>query len=68
MFTLQGISFDDFRKFCQFLNTLDDFTIAMKMYTYADQAVSKGILSFVVSCTMLLYLVLKFSTILVEIE
>nr|XP_022326381.1 calcium uptake protein 3, mitochondrial-like isoform X4 [Crassostrea virginica] len=37
----KGISFDDFRKFCQFLNTLDDFTIAMKMYTYADQAVSK---------------------------
>ncbi|XP_048772290.1 calcium uptake protein 3, mitochondrial-like isoform X2 [Ostrea edulis] len=37
----KGISFEDFRKFCQFLNTLDDFTIAMKMYTYADQAVSK---------------------------
>ncbi|XP_062577523.1 calcium uptake protein 3, mitochondrial-like isoform X2 [Saccostrea cucullata] len=37
----KGITFEDFRKFCEFLNSLDDFTIAMKMYTYADQAVSK---------------------------
>lgn len=37
----KGVSFEEFRKFCQFLNTLDDFSIAMKMYTYADQAVSK---------------------------
>ncbi|XP_069131039.1 calcium uptake protein 3, mitochondrial-like isoform X4 [Argopecten irradians] len=38
---VQGITFEEFKQFCQFLNSLDDFTIAMKMYTFADQAVSK---------------------------
>ncbi|KAH8420862.1 hypothetical protein KR222_006953 [Zaprionus bogoriensis] len=37
----KGISFDDFRDFCHFLNNLDDFTIAMRMYTLADRAISK---------------------------
>lgn len=38
----KGISFNDFRDFCHFLNNLDDFTIAMRMYTLADRAISKG--------------------------
>ncbi|CAG5120878.1 unnamed protein product [Candidula unifasciata] len=37
----KGITFDEFKKFCQFLNNLDDFAIAMKMYTYAQQPVSQ---------------------------
>ncbi|KAK6173399.1 hypothetical protein SNE40_016858 [Patella caerulea] len=36
-----GISFKDFKQFCQFLNNLDDFSIAMKLYTYAEQPVSQ---------------------------
>ncbi|XP_023035604.1 calcium uptake protein 3, mitochondrial isoform X4 [Drosophila willistoni] len=37
----KGIKFDEFRDFCHFLNNLDDFTIAMRMYTLADRAISK---------------------------
>ncbi|XP_013098816.1 calcium uptake protein 3, mitochondrial isoform X5 [Stomoxys calcitrans] len=37
----QGITFDEFRDFCRFLNNLDDFSIAMRMYTLADRAISK---------------------------
>ncbi|KAH8273178.1 hypothetical protein KR018_010986 [Drosophila ironensis] len=37
----KGITFHDFRDFCHFLNNLDDFTIAMRMYTLADRAISK---------------------------
>jgi len=37
---LKGITFDEFRDFCLFLNNLDDFQIAMKMYTLADKAIS----------------------------
>uniref|UniRef100_A0A1B6KDH5 EF-hand domain-containing protein n=2 Tax=Graphocephala atropunctata TaxID=36148 RepID=A0A1B6KDH5_9HEMI len=36
-----GISFEEFRVFCQFLNNLEDFTIAMRMYTLADHPISK---------------------------
>uniref|UniRef100_A0A8D8VHJ5 Calcium uptake protein 3, mitochondrial n=1 Tax=Cacopsylla melanoneura TaxID=428564 RepID=A0A8D8VHJ5_9HEMI len=36
-----GISFDEFRVFCQFLNNIEDFTIAMRMYTLADHPISK---------------------------
>ncbi|KAB7499338.1 Calcium uptake protein 3, mitochondrial [Armadillidium nasatum] len=36
-----GITFAEFKSFCQFLNTLDDFSIAMKMYTLADQPISQ---------------------------
>lgn len=38
----KGISFEEFRVFCQFLNNLDDFAIAMRMYTLADHPISKG--------------------------
>lgn len=37
-----GISFEDFKQFCQFLNNLDDFSIAMRMYTFADQPISQN--------------------------
>ncbi|KAK3586350.1 hypothetical protein CHS0354_027317 [Potamilus streckersoni] len=37
----KGITFTEFKKFCQFLNSLDDFTIAMKMYTFAEHPVSQ---------------------------
>ncbi|XP_068157932.1 calcium uptake protein 3, mitochondrial isoform X5 [Drosophila tropicalis] len=37
----KGIKFNEFRDFCHFLNNLDDFTIAMRMYTLADRAISK---------------------------
>ncbi|XP_044741034.1 calcium uptake protein 3, mitochondrial-like isoform X2 [Chrysoperla carnea] len=35
------ISFDSFKDFCQFLNNLEDFTVAMRMYTLADRPISK---------------------------
>lgn len=35
------ITFDEFKDFCQFLNNLEDFTIAMKMYTLADRPISQ---------------------------
>ncbi|XP_037941310.1 calcium uptake protein 3, mitochondrial-like isoform X4 [Teleopsis dalmanni] len=38
----QGITFEEFRDFCRFLNNLDDFAIAMRMYTLADRAISKN--------------------------
>jgi len=38
---VHGISFDEFKVFCQFLNNLEDFTIAMRMYTLADHPISK---------------------------
>ena len=37
---LKGITFDEFKDFCLFLNNLDDFQIAMKMYTLADKAIA----------------------------
>ncbi|XP_048478206.1 calcium uptake protein 3, mitochondrial isoform X4 [Plutella xylostella] len=37
----RGISFHEFKTFCQFLNNLEDFTIAMRMYTLADHPISK---------------------------
>ncbi|XP_076394020.1 calcium uptake protein 3, mitochondrial isoform X3 [Megachile rotundata] len=36
-----GIGFEEFRRFYQFLNNLDDFSIAMRMYTLADHPISK---------------------------
>lgn len=36
-----GITFEEFRRFYQFLNNLDDFAIAMQMYTLADHPISK---------------------------
>nr|XP_023013007.1 calcium uptake protein 3, mitochondrial-like isoform X2 [Leptinotarsa decemlineata] len=37
----KGITFEEFHVFCQFLNNLEDFTIAMRMYTLADHPISK---------------------------
>ncbi|KAL3290083.1 hypothetical protein HHI36_023452 [Cryptolaemus montrouzieri] len=37
----KGITFEEFHIFCQFLNNLEDFSIAMKMYTLADHPISK---------------------------
>ena len=44
----KGITFEEFRVFCQFLNNLEDFTIAMRMYTLADHPISKGMYSRVI--------------------
>lgn len=38
----KGVTFKEFRDFCQFLNNLEDFSIAMRMYTLADRSISKG--------------------------
>nr|CAD7569660.1 unnamed protein product [Timema californicum] len=38
----KGITFNEFQVFCQFLNNLEDFTIAMRMYTLADHPISKA--------------------------
>jgi hypothetical protein len=38
----KGVSFEEFKQFCQFLNNLEDFSIAMRMYTLADRSISKG--------------------------
>lgn len=38
----KGVSFDEFRQFLNFLNNLEDFSIAMRMYTLADRSISKG--------------------------
>lgn len=40
----KGITFEEFHVFCQFLNNLEDFSIAMRMYTLADHPISKGII------------------------
>ncbi|XP_036367579.1 calcium uptake protein 3, mitochondrial isoform X4 [Octopus sinensis] len=37
----KGITFEEFKSFCQFLNNLDDFQISMRMYTFAEQSVSQ---------------------------
>jgi len=37
----KGISFQEFKDFCQFLNNLDDFQIAMRMYTLADKPITQ---------------------------
>lgn len=38
----QGISFEEFRSFFQFLNNLEDFTIAMQMYNFANRSIGQG--------------------------
>ncbi|XP_035682374.1 calcium uptake protein 3, mitochondrial-like isoform X22 [Branchiostoma floridae] len=38
----KGITFDQFKPFFQFLNNLDDFAIAMQMYTFANQPVEQA--------------------------
>ncbi|XP_064473701.1 calcium uptake protein 3, mitochondrial-like isoform X2 [Ornithodoros turicata] len=37
----KGITFDQFKAFCQFLNNLDDFAIAMRMFTFANKPISQ---------------------------
>ncbi|XP_053258378.1 calcium uptake protein 3, mitochondrial isoform X5 [Podarcis raffonei] len=37
----QGITFDEFRSFFQFLNNLEDFAIAMQMYNFANRSIGK---------------------------
>lgn len=43
----KGINFEDFKQFCEFLNNLEDFSIAMRMYTLADRSISKGERAFI---------------------
>ncbi|CAB4062132.1 unnamed protein product [Lepeophtheirus salmonis] len=38
---VQGITFKEFREFSKFLNQMDDFQIAMRMYTLADKAITE---------------------------
>lgn len=38
---LTGITFSEFCNFCSFLNHLEDFAIAMRMYTMANQPISQ---------------------------
>ncbi|XP_006000149.1 calcium uptake protein 3, mitochondrial isoform X1 [Latimeria chalumnae] len=37
----KGISFDEFRSFFQFLNNLEDFAIAMRMYNFANRSIGQ---------------------------
>ncbi|NXV12365.1 MICU3 protein, partial [Cepphus grylle] len=37
----KGITFDEFRSFFQFLNNLEDFTIAMQMYNFASRSIGQ---------------------------
>nr|XP_056711055.1 calcium uptake protein 3, mitochondrial [Euleptes europaea] len=37
----QGITFDEFRSFYQFLNNLEDFAIAMQMYNFANRSIGQ---------------------------
>jgi len=39
----QGVSFEEFKAFCQFLNNLEDFGIAMRMYTLADRSIAPAV-------------------------
>lgn len=41
----KGVTFEEFKQFCQFLNSLEDFSIAMRMYTLADRSISKGLIN-----------------------
>ncbi|XP_029950423.1 calcium uptake protein 3, mitochondrial isoform X2 [Salarias fasciatus] len=37
----EGITFDEFRSFFQFLNNLEDFAIAMQMYNFASRSIGQ---------------------------
>ncbi|XP_034037786.1 calcium uptake protein 3, mitochondrial-like [Thalassophryne amazonica] len=39
--TEKGITFEEFRSFFQFLNNLEDFTIAMQMYNFANRSIGQ---------------------------
>lgn len=48
--SLQGITFEEFRSFFQFLNNLEDFAIAMQMYNFANRSIGQGkVLQFVIT-------------------
>lgn len=47
---LQGITFEEFRSFFQFLNNLEDFTIAMQMYNFASRSIGQGEVSLALDC------------------
>lgn len=53
----KGVSFEEFRQFCQFLNNLEDFSIAMRMYTLADRSISKGKWFMSKLCNIFLFLI-----------
>jgi len=57
---MQGITFGDFKEFCQFLNNLDDFALAMRIYTYASQPISESehLTLVVVVCVVVVMLLL----------
>ncbi|KAK7899487.1 hypothetical protein WMY93_020340 [Mugilogobius chulae] len=38
----KGITFEEFRSFFQFLNNLEDFTIAMQMYNFANRSIGQA--------------------------
>jgi len=38
---IKGITFEQFRQFCKFLNHLEDFTIAVKLYTFANRSITQ---------------------------
>jgi hypothetical protein len=38
----KGITFQEFLVFCTFLNNLEDFAVAMRMYSLADRPISEG--------------------------
>ena len=42
MHFLQGIVFEEFRSFFQFLNNLEDFVLAMQMFNFASRSVGQG--------------------------
>ncbi|XP_064190963.1 calcium uptake protein 3, mitochondrial isoform X8 [Anguilla rostrata] len=39
--TQEGITFEEFRSFFQFLNNLEDFAIAMQMYNFASRSIGQ---------------------------
>ncbi|TNN51857.1 Calcium uptake protein 3, mitochondrial [Liparis tanakae] len=41
----KGITFEEFRSFFQFLNNLEDFTIAMQMYNFANRSLSRHLVN-----------------------
>ena len=38
---MKGITFDDFLKFSNFMNNLEDFGLALKFHTHANKSISK---------------------------
>ena len=51
----QGITLEQFLSFGMFLNNLEDFTLAMRIYSIAGQAVTQG-KAFILPCTCFFFL------------